>query len=247
VVAPYLAVPKERDPKFIPPELWVLNLKASGRQRKLQVDLPKRNYEFEPLVLSRSFVEKYRKPSAFELLTHPGGGKSLGWLADQWSFLQREGEYAQVRSNGQEGWVFVPELAKSRPEVIDFVSGLIRTYAADWEGAADAFSRAASNTSAPTSIKLDSLLFIVRAKTELGLSASADIAAIRNLAPPSRRAVQYIAMHLLARCFAPPSRCSKEEQKELTALLERTRALFLDGDEWFTQAYEIARAGPMHQ
>jgi hypothetical protein len=100
------------------------------------------------------------------------------------------------------------------------------------------------NRDAPTALLIDSYLYTIRAKSEIGLPADAEIAAALKLAPASKEAVQYAAMHYLARCVAHPSpACGPADREFLTRLPERYGRLFDEDDPWLAQLKALGGKG----
>src|SRR5262249_45638310 len=126
---------------------------------------------------------------------------------------------------------------------IDFLAGIIRIYRADWQGAIDMFNLVLRNERPPTALKIDSTLFIIRAKSELGLDASEQIKTLDGFGPLSQRAVRYVTMYYPAQCHAkggPRAQfCATQGQTFIEKLLREDVSLFAEGDPWLMQ---VARA-----
>src|SRR5262249_30886666 len=152
-----------------------------------------------PIVLPTEFVRKYSRPDALEIRSAKGGGRVVGHLGMIYRRIANQGDYALVASGGHRGWVYLPQIGAHRPEIIDFAAGIMRVYRTDWQGAIDVFKKVLGGGSAPTSIRIDSLLYVIRAKSELAQEADDETRAALALAPASRRAAQYAAMHRIAR------------------------------------------------
>jgi hypothetical protein len=244
VVTTYLTLPKYFDFRPTRNEEWILSIRSKDKIYRLEVDVPQRYYAFEPVNLSKEFIRNYSTPDQLTLVTAPGSTKPIGMLGNEWTFLRHDGQYSQVRVKDKVGWVFLPDLSQNKPEIIDFTSGIIRTYRGDWRGTVDVLKSVVNNAGAAKSIQIDALMFMVRAKSELGEDASPEIGALRKMAPASKRAIQYIAMYEFARCYSEQGRCSDARKGELSALLRKVKPLFSEKDEWYQQASSIARSEP---
>jgi hypothetical protein len=246
VVTTYLTLPKYKDLRPTRHEEWSLQFKYRGAAFSFHVDIPQRYYAFEPVVLAKDFVEGYSTPDQLRLLAAPRSNRTIGVLGDNWTFLKHEGPYSQVQAGGKTGWVHLPDLSKHKPEIIDFTGGIIRVYRADWAGALENLKAVVENKSSPTSIKVDALMFMLRAKSEINEDGSFEVGTLQKIAPASRRAIQYIAMYYFARCFAQRNDCSQDAiGGSLPALLLRAKHVFPPDDDWYGEALRAAvpRAG----
>lgn len=243
IATAYLTLPKYKDFRNNRPEEWSLVVKRGADSFRLRVDVPQRYYAFEPIRLASEFVQTYRAPDHLILQPSPRSKSIIGTLGDNWTFLQHDGEYSQVKVGDKIGWIHLPKLGHNKPEVIDFVAGVIRIYRADWRGAIDLLSAVAGNKNAPTSIKADALMYILHAKSEIGQDASTEVDQLRRLAPASQLAFQYIVMHGLSRCTTQPQECTDAYIARLQALLDRGRPLFPLDDGWYQTASQTVAAG----
>jgi hypothetical protein len=244
LVTSYLTLPDYRDFRAVRNEAWTLTLRQGDRAATLNVDVPQRVYAFEPIVLPADFVTQYSSPGAIQMMSQKGGGQPLGPLGINFVRIQSDGDYAQVYSNRKTGWVYLPQIGRHKPELIDFAAGIMRVYRTDWQGAIELFGNVLKNESAPTNIRIDSLLYVIRAKSELGQAADDEVKQALALAPASRRVVQYAAMYYLARCYRPPVKpaaCRPGDKDFLTGFAERYDALFAQDDPWLAQLKGLVR------
>lgn len=116
-------------------ELWSLTISHADKHSKITADVPQRHYEFELLSLPIDFVERYSTPSAIPIMKSQDGGKRLGYLGTVYRHCGSNGEYACVASEGNKGWVYLPQLGEQKPEIVDFIGGIVRVYRSDWQGA----------------------------------------------------------------------------------------------------------------
>jgi hypothetical protein len=241
---PYLTLPDYHDFRSTRNETWTLALPPRPTPATISVDVPQRVYAFRPVLMPAAFVRRYSVPDALEMRTGKGSGTVLGRLGVRFDRIESDGEYAKVHSNGKIGWVYLPQIGVHKPEIVDFLGGIMRIYRTDWEGAITLFGNVLRNRNAPTTLRIDTYLYIIRAKSEIGESADAEIAEVLKLAPASKEAVQYVAMHYLARCVVRDAPACKPADREfLDRLPEKYARLFRDGDPWLAQIRELARKG----
>lgn len=240
----YFTLPDYRDFRPIRNEAWTLTLRRGDRSATLSADVPQRVYAFEPIVLPADFVTKYSSPGAIQMMSQKGGGQPLGPLGVNFVRIESDGDYAKVYSNKKTGWVYLPQIGRHKPELIDFAAGIMRIYRTDWQGAIDLFGNVLKNETTPTNIRIDSTLYVIRAKSELGQSADDQVKQALALGPASRRVVQYVAMYYLARCYGTsPKRaaCQQSDMDFLAGFAERYDALFGQNDRWLAQLKDLVR------
>jgi len=244
LVTTYFTLPDYRDFRTVRNEAWTLALRQGDRVATLVVDVPQRVYAFEPIVLPADFVAKYNSPGAIQMMSQKVGGQPLGPLGINFVRIESDGEYAKVYSNKKTGWVYLPQIGRHKPELIDFAAGIMRVYRTDWQGAIDLFANVLKNESAPTNIRIDGLLYVIRAKSELGQTADDEVKRALALAPASRRVTQYAAMYYLARCYRAPVKaatCRPGDREFLLGFAERYDALFGQDDPWLAQLKDLVR------
>lgn len=243
LITSYLTLPDYPDFRARRNEVWTIAPRPNDPAFTLSVDIPQRAYAFEPIVLPTEFVKKYSTPGALEMTAQKGGGARLGTLGVRFDRIESDGPYAKVYSNRKTGWVHLPQIGRHQPEIIDFIAGIMRIYRTDWQGAMELLGKVVRNERAPTAIRIDSYLYMIRAKSELGLPADAEAEAVLALASASRRAVQYVAMHYVARCYgrSPPGACGPGAAF-LARVPEKYGALFAASDPWFANLKTLVQA-----
>lgn len=244
VVTAYLTLPDYFDFRRRKNERWSLAVSQSVERLTITADVPQRHYEFEPIVLPTQFVELYSTPKALPIMQGKGSGSRFGYLGTVFRHCGSSGDYACVTSAGKTGWVSLPALGKHKPEIVDFIGGIVRIYRSDWQGAIDLFANVVDNPDAPISLKIDSWLYIIRSKSELGLVADGEIDAVMTRAVPSRAVIQYAAMHMIHRCFGEPEAgreragCDEKNLLFLADLLHR-KGVFAANDPWLASAQRL--------
>jgi hypothetical protein len=245
LVTAYLTIPKYFDFRMEKHEVWDLPLDVGGERLTLSVDVPQRYYAFKPLALPADFVRKFNTPDAIPILSRKEGGRQIGVLGPAFTRLGNDGDFAKVQADGKTGWVYLPEIGRHKPEIVDFIGGIIRIFRADWTGAIEQFRMVLENPATPTALRIDSYLYVIRAKSELRQDADEEIGAAAKLTLASRRFVQYAAMHYLDRCYGGPAgaaraaRCDADTRQHLRDLLSEAQELFESDDLWLTQALQV--------
>jgi len=237
----YLTLPDYQDFRVSHDERWTLVLPPGSKVSSLTVDVPRRRYAFQPVVLPDDFVRRFSAPDALVMRSGKSTGTVLGHLGVRFDRIESDGDFAKVHSQGRIGWVHLPQIGTHKPEIVDFIGAIMRIYRTDWEGAIALFGNVIANRETPTALRIDSYLYLIRAKSEIGAPADGEIGAVLKLAPASKEAVQYAAMHYVSRCLAAKTAACKDGDREFLArLAERYGSLFDDDDPWLAQIRALA-------
>ena len=222
-------------------EIWKLPIETKQKTVTLRVDIPNRRYEFSPIVLSKAIVEKYSLPSRLKMHKNADvTSEVIGEVGDLYVGIEPRGHYQLVYSNGKRGWVYLPDLAKERNEVVDFIGGVFRVYRADWHGAIDLMNDVINNSQTPTALKVDALLYKGRSFVEIGENSEDVFQQAYKLNPYNQRTVQYWMMSRLSKL----SRFKKDDNqnnqyknvlKQTKSLLNENRYLFSKTDPWINE------------
>jgi hypothetical protein len=243
IVQPYLTIPKYDDGRINKPEQWAVSLTFNGRQFLIEADLPQRHYEFAPIVLSKNIVEKYSSPASIVMYHEKSMDNVIGTVGVDFEALRHEGEMVYVDSGGTHGWVYLPDLATQKNEVVDFCGGLIRIMRGDWQGSIDLLNKVVKNPHTPASLKFDGYLLTAYAKSKQGLSGDADFANASTLVPDAKALVIYQVMaelELLKRQLigAPKGALPLKARKTLEKIRENINVhsyQFEKDDRWLNQ------------
>ena len=219
-------------------EIWRLSIKTPQKPVTLVVDIPNRRYEFSPIVLSKSIVEKYSLPSRLKMHRDASvASEVIGEVGDDYVGIEPRGHYQLVYSNGKRGWVYLPELAKERNEVVDFIGGVIRVYRADWHGAIDLMNRVINNPQTPNALKVDALLYKGRSQLETGKNSEQTFKHAYKLNPYNRRTIKYWMMSRISKLSYHKKMGSQNHGyrsifKQTNLLLKENHYLFSKNDPW---------------
>jgi hypothetical protein len=220
-------------------EIWRLPIKIQQQSVTLIVDIPNRRYEFSPIVLSKSIVEKYSLPSRLKMHREATvTSEVIGEVGEHYVGIEPRGHYQFVYSNGKRGWVYLPDLAKERNEVVDFIGGVIRVYRADWRGAIEMMNRVIENHQTPNALKVDALLYKGRSLVEIGENSEDIFSQAYQLNPYSRRTVQYWVMSRISKLShykksGIQNQGYRNELNQTYSLLKENQYLFSKNDSWF--------------
>jgi hypothetical protein len=218
-------------------EHWLARVPVDDGEVAFRVDLPRRQFAFEPIVVPRQVIERYSSIGAIALYDPKDPARKIGSVGSTFVALEQRGESALVRSGNITGIVRLPEISKHRSEIVDFVGGLARVYRGDWSGAIGSLRLVAENPRTPTDLRIDSHLYMAMARSRLGQSGQEEIGRALELNPYLARTAAYAIMERLGR-FAHMTRAGAPlaERRGLITqareLLERHRRLFLKEDPW---------------
>jgi hypothetical protein len=251
VVQTNLSIPRYDDGRIKQPEIWIVSLRAAGQDYRIEADIPRRYYEFAPIILTSEVVRTYSSPGAVKMYRNKDMiPPPIGILGDYFKAIRHEGDKVLVVSkNTGTGWIHLPKLSSQRNEVVDFAGGLIRVYRGDWDGAFDLMKRVIRNQQAPTTLKVDAYLFQALAKTRQGKSPDEELRKAHELSPYSSAVVIYDIMNdleQLSRDLLDSNEGGNvtEKAKSRARLIEdkvkENRYLFPENDVWLKSVIEVA-------
>lgn len=228
------------------PESWIV---TDGQNHSLKADMPSLFYEFRPFVLKSDVIARYSNPRGMILFSDPQGLHAIGSVGEEMQALEQSPTAARVvaptRTAAPVGWIMLPELAESRTEAVDFVSGLIRIYRADWDGAIQMMRRALENPNAPTKVRLDANLYIAMAAAQKPVmdtdTMQTALNAAETLVPENRAVTMYKVMADIAQASKASAGQRTRFLDEADGLLTQRAWVFSDSDSWLHNAQEMIR------
>lgn len=224
---------------------WDVTIPHGGGDFRVHADLPQRRYEFSPIILRKELVENYSKPTALQIYaTRDEKEIPIGSVGEKFEARQHLDQWVLLESDGKVGWVPLPMLSESRNEVVDFVSGLIRIFRSDWNGANQLFGRVVKNDRSPTALKVDALLYQTLARIKAGHDATENIALAGQLAPIYKVTTVYSIMAKLE-ALKKSGHSSKTKTNiihEIKEELARNEHLFLTDDPWLSTVLKLLDA-----
>lgn len=181
---------------------WRVVSKANGSLQEFSVPLPSTRYEFAPIRLSKSLLNRLRSPEDLPLLSEPSpAAPVLGSVGPYFTRIGQDGNYAKVSARGLDkpGWLFVPALSETSTEFLDFTSGALKVLRHDWNGALAHFKRVAQVTNTSTAVSEDSKLLTALCLSQLGrdVEAVSILQEARERAWRSPSTERYLAMAYL--------------------------------------------------
>lgn len=239
-VQAFLSIPEYEDLRTEFPEEWKVELPCNGSTIDLGVGVPRRRYEFSPIVLQKELVEQYTEPSSIRLFSTKGGKASVGELGRSFRAHKHDGDYTYVKpSSGKPGWIYLPRL-NNEVEIINFAGGLVRLYRADYSGAIELF-RKVSGSGAAISLKIDALLLEAIARAKKKEDSIPVIEAAIALNPHLQASVKFKVAALVSKYMAssrsPKLHAIAEELKRVTS---ENEYLFSSDDPWLAAAHRVS-------
>ncbi len=227
--------------------IWTVAILSRGGMRySLSVSIPEWRYEFGPIVLEPGVLPEISDASYIKLYAQPNMRAVIGDLRD-YTFiaLRHTGEYAQVKSEGKVGWVYLPNISKSS-EVVNFCGGVIRVFRRDWQGAIILFNKVINNEHTPTAVRIASFLYMAIAAENLRDRARSlsFIEQAYRLNPYLKVTTQYLLMsHLanLAQLYPHQMRTLQARRSIDIAreILSKNSVLFAEQDPWILQVEKL--------
>jgi hypothetical protein len=196
-------------------------------------------------VLDKEIVAAFSNPAGLPLYSAPTGAAAVGRLGGAFTALESRPDTVFVQAGQTQGWVRLVQISRSRSEVADFVSAMIRIYREDWDGARDFLGRVTENPATPAMLRTDAYLLRAMAGARAGRGSeqtSSDLDAAGKLSPNARRVVVYRAMAAISYATALEPCRRVAAAKAIAADLEEKRYVFPPGDPWLEQwpAFEKA-------
>ena len=259
VVEPSLLVRPGAGKNGLGSNIWSITVPTGKESRTISVDIPEWQYEFAPIVLDSNMVLNFTKNSMldrglqisylhiYELKST--NTKIIGLVgATPVQALKHEGDWSlvTVQDINRPGWIYLPHLSTRPSELVNFCSGVIRILRKDWPGAVDLFQEVLEKNGAPTSIKVNSYLYMAIAYDKMNDEAKSYsmIAEAYKLNPYAKTTTKYLLMSYLARLTRALSRGPQgPERKEIIhsiqELLSKNKVLFAEDDGWIMQVRQV--------
>ncbi|MEA2463631.1 MAG: hypothetical protein QOJ98_1378 [Acidobacteriota bacterium] len=188
---------------------WDTTVRYAGRDFVFGASVPSVSYEFEPFVLPRAVVVQFAEPSDLVMYSTRQGGVVRGTVGNEFDVIENHGDRIFVESAGVRGWVRLPQLSEVRPEIVDFVGGIMRIMRRDWRRADRSLTAVINNPVTPSRVLQDAHLYRAFARAGLKKSCRDDIAAARGINPYTRSVGMFGIM-----CAATELKTATEAQNE---------------------------------
>jgi hypothetical protein len=238
IVQAYLTMPSSDRQR-----IWQVTVSTPNGQSVIGVDVPRRRYQFHPIVMTQGFIENYSTPDALKLYATPTSAEPIGVVGPEFTALEQGGRVARVRSGGTTGWLRLPTLSTNRSEIVDFIGGVIRVMRSDWNGAALLFRNVVANPQTPTALKIDAHLYRAVALERVGTDGTDEIRRAYALNQYDRVTVTYLLMsqvQAMAR-MASGDPLRARVASEALRILSSNQYLFPSGDPWLNTVAAFLR------
>lgn len=251
VVESNLWIPAAWSQNSLGSNIWSITIIDGRKSHTISVDVPRRHYEFAPIVLNPNVIHTPNADSTYVTVYEMKSinSRPLGNLQENMvRAIRHDGDWSQVMVEDQHrpGWVYLPKLSESPSEVVNFCGGIIRFLRNDWSGSIKLFENVLSNDNAPTAIKVDSYLYMAMAYNKLSNEAMSFsmVEEAYRLNPYSKTTTQYLIMIYLNQLTRVIQRDPNAEEARTTLrllenIISKNAVLFAENDSWFVQAKNL--------
>ncbi|ODS29933.1 MAG: hypothetical protein SCARUB_04965 [Candidatus Scalindua rubra] len=219
------------------PELWTISApKYNGEAYRVELDIPGRFYEFEPLILTKDVVIQYEKPEGIPLYRSRQGGETIGFLGELFYFLEIHDDALRLRSDDTEGWVRTKNISKGHSEAITFAKGMVRLLRGDWKGSLESFSKVLENSNIPQNLRVHALIYSGLAKEKTDSSGMQEFEAAYRLNRLDKGAASYLLMSRIMDIVRAKRQSDKTKLEvcvhKFKKDLKSVKVLFVNNDKW---------------
>jgi hypothetical protein len=240
--------------------IWSLEIQKGTKSYTISVDIPEWQYEFAPIVLDSKLVLDTTRPKPIrtglinvEIYKLKSLASEVIGILDSSSVeaIEHDGDWSKVQfqdvfRNNNLGWIYLPNLSKTPSEVVNFCIGIIRILRHDWSGAVRIFQEVLKTDNVPTSIKVDSYLYMAIAYDKMHdeTRSYSMVAEAYKLNPYSQTTTKYLCMSYLshlARVLVGGVQTPEAKKIILSAqeALSKNKVLFAENDSWMRQVEHI--------
>ena len=231
IVEPY------RDFRETAHEVWSLNVDGGA----LKLDVPRHIVEFSPIAVNRTIIQHYASGNYLRFCAKKGEEPCVDPPSnDVFPVKEWDGDYAKVRAEGKDYWIYVPFIDKGQSEVVDFVAGVIRYFRGDWNGVLENMKAVLDDETRDTEVAIDARIYMGVSRIKLGQSGLEDFRAAYALNSLSVRTVRYLVMGLLTEASQPNQRLAKQYAADALSTINSNARLFATDDPWVANAKAIA-------
>lgn len=219
------------------PEMWTI--RRNGHS--VSLDLPRRSFDFAPVVLDRDLVSQLHSPDVLTMCPDKHWPCNAVPVGDDWNAVRQEGSWAAVVSNprNKAGFIYLPTLARLPNDISDFAAALLSYQRHDFEQAARLFSGVARRTS-QESTRQDAEALAAIARARGGQLNGAEFARLEAEDPDSLYVFQAATMQLLDEAMANPNPAGRSTQLgRIRARVAANRDLFAADDPWLIGVQQV--------
>jgi hypothetical protein len=233
----YLSLSPLLKKRQVRPEFWQVKLKGRNGPVRAGIDLPEPFFEFEPLLIDKETIVRFKNPEGMIIYSSRTGGQPIGRLAEVMRFYEIHNDAIKIATAGRKGWLRIPPLSTRQSEAIDFSKGMVRLLRGDWAGARRSFKAVLEVENLPQHLRIHTLIYIGLAKEKAGISGRQDFEQAYLLNRLDQTAAAYLLMSRLADIARLQERADAEPLAEgITRFrkdLKETKILFSPDDPWF--------------
>jgi len=233
VLKGYLSLPAPyRDYRRTSHEIWEVTLE----DRTFVLDLPRRRIDFPLQSLPSALVETYARDLANLPICEDRNMRSCpATIGAGVRFLYPSGDLVRVRyPTDRFGWIRFPDiLATAHPVIVDYASGMMALFRADWERADRYFRAAAEDPHVGSKVRAEARMLQAMALSKWGRHLEAEKAAEQafDMNRFDATALRYLIVAKLATAADGPVPADVK-LKEIATLLDAHAAL-LEGEPEF--------------
>jgi hypothetical protein len=249
LVQPFLTLapvpPKATTSPEMSPGTWRLTLREGangGEPLLVERGLPANGYAFEPIVLRKDVISRYRTPRALKVYTDKSEREEVAVLVGG-AFRARkheaDGTWLVEPARGWLPLTALPTPSGRTHEAVAFAGGVMRYLRTDWVGAAQLMRKVLDNPLTPTAVRVDALLYLGLSAEMQQRSGRREFEKALALNSLSQPAAAYLIMDALAVCLSGRSAGRSTQGARLDRakeLLDKERHLFEPTDPWFASA-----------
>jgi hypothetical protein len=143
------------------PEAWSIELRdRQGGTRKLALGLPRRLYQFPPILISSTAASKYQDLEGMPIFETVDFKRQTGTIGKIFRAFEYTETAVRLESNNATGWVRLDFVADEQNIVVEFSGAIIRLCRGDYDGSRILLAAAAKRKSLPASLLTDVYLLL---------------------------------------------------------------------------------------
>lgn len=211
-------------------ELWTIR----NGQRSVSLDLPRRTFDFAPIVLDRELIEVFQSPDALRMCRRQAQPCDDLPVGSDWTAVRQSGPWAEVvtHPSNETGFVYLPTLDRLPNDISDFAAALLSYERGDFAQAGRLFSRVANREGSQNSTREDAAALAAIAKIRAGGDAGAELARLEAQYPESLYVFQASTMARLARALRAGGTARAAALRTIATAVRANEALFAPDDPW---------------
>ena len=239
VVQAFLAAPVEA---ALPsrPEVWKIRRGAN----EVSLDLPRRVFDFAPVVLNRSLVEVFKTPDALRMCSAKRTPCDDFAVGSDWTALTQEPPWATIVNHPAEtrGYLYLPTLDRLQNDISDFAAALLSYHRGDYGQARQLFTRVVRREESQASTRQDAAALAAIARARAGEDVTAEFDRLEASEPDSLYIFQAANMARLDRALRSNPATRARQLAAIAKAVDANRQLFESDDRWVRQILAITRS-----